>query len=137
MLAGCLALFGSLPGWAEQYKQFGDYQVHYIIVPTTFLQPQVAQKYNLLRGKNRALVNVSVLDGSLDPVPAQVTGLAKNLMGQPQQLEFAEVTEGPAIYYLALLRHSNEEYHQVELQIKLPDGKTGTINFRQKMYFEE
>ncbi|MEM9621707.1 MAG: DUF4426 domain-containing protein [Pseudomonadota bacterium] len=122
---------------AEQFQQIGQYQAHYIVVPTTFIRADVAQKYGLMRGKNRALVNVSVLDAKLNPTTAQISGRSTNLLGQPQDLTFKQVTEGPAIYYLALLRHVDEEHHLIKLDIALDDGTTGTIEFRQKMYFEE
>ncbi len=138
LCAGLLAAFW-LPGTAnaEQFKQLGAYQVHYIVVPTTFLQADVARKYGLLRGKNRALVNVSVLDEQGTPAPATVTGTSTNLLGQPQTLQFKEVKEGPAIYYLALLRHTDEENHRLNLRLLLPDGSSGEIEFRQQLYFEE
>ena len=104
---------------AEQKQSFGDYDVHYIIVPTMTLKPEIAEKYGLLRARNRSLVNISILNALGQPTSAVVTGISTNLLGQDQTLVFSEVTEGEAIYYLALLRHANEEYHRVAIDIVL------------------
>lgn len=122
--------------WAEQKMTFGEYEVHYIVLPTTFLNAEIADKYDLPRGRDRALVNISVLDADGIPVKAQVTGSTQNLLGQRQQLSFAEVTEGSAVYYLALLRHADQEFHQLSLDVKLPDGQVGELRFQQKMYWD-
>ena len=122
---------------AEQSRTFGDMQVHYIVLPTTFLKAEIAAQYDLTRSRNRALVNVSVLDGNGKPVAAGVSGRSENLLGQGQVLSFKEVREGPAIYYLALLRHGNEEHHRITLSVELPDGTPAEIRFQQKMYWED
>ena len=124
-------------GHAEQKQVFGDYEVHYIVLPTVSLNAQVAAKYDLPRGRNRSLVNISVLNLDGKPVPAQVSGRSVNLLGQSQTLEFSAVREGPAIYYLALLRHANEEYHRVAIDVVLPNNNTAELRFQQQMFWEE
>ena len=124
------------PAQAEQKIVFSDYEVHYILLPTTFLKADIADKYNLRRSKDRALVNVSVLDLQGSPVQAEVRGSSENLLGQRQNLTFDEVIEGEAIYYLALLRYADEEFQRVTLNIVLPNGELAEIKFQQKMYWE-
>ena len=68
---------------------------------------------------------------------AALTGRTKNLLEQNQTLNFSLVEEGPAIYYLAVLNHADEEYHRIEIGVELPDGNRETIAFQQKMYWEE
>lgn len=127
----------SVPLIAEQKVTSGNYEIHYIVIPTTFLRPAIASQYDIPRGKNRALVNVSVLTSGGDPVKAGLTGRTKNLLEQRQSLNFSLVEEGPAIYYLAVLNHADEEYHRIEIVVELPDGNRETIAFQQKMYWEE
>jgi len=122
---------------AEQKQSFGDYDVHYIIVPTMTLKPEIAEKYGLLRARNRSLVNISILNALGQPTSAVVTGISTNLLGQDQTLVFSDVTEGDAIYYLALLRHANEEYHRVAIDIVLANGDLAELRFSQQMYWEE
>ncbi|NOX49377.1 MAG: DUF4426 domain-containing protein [Gammaproteobacteria bacterium] len=139
-LSKCLmvasVLFLSPCSFAEQKVVFGEYEIHYIVIPTTFLDSSVANQYNLVRGNDRALVNISILNAESKGVQAVVTGTSKNLIGQIQTLSFAEVKEQQAIYYLAQLRHADEEHHRLEISIQLPNGKTAHLDFRQKMYWE-
>ena len=132
-----LLFFISADLHAEQLQTFGVYDVHYVVLPTTFLKAEIAAKYDLARSENRALVNVSVLDADDQPVPARVTGRSANLLGQGQVLEFTEVREGPAVYYLALLRHGDEDIHRIALDVTLPNGRLAEIRFQQKMYQDE
>jgi hypothetical protein len=46
---------------AEQFEQVGDYQIHYNTFTTSFLQPQVAKAYNIVRSRYQAMINISVL----------------------------------------------------------------------------
>ena len=135
LAAVCLGV-ASASASAEQKMVFGEYEVHYIVLPTTYLNAKIADKYDLPRGRDRALVNISVLNGEGVPVKADVTGSTQNLLGQQQQLSFAEVTEGSAIYYLALLRYADEEFHRLALEVKLPDGQVGELRFQQQMFWD-
>ena len=129
---------------AEQMIRSGEYEVHYIVFPTADLNTSVANKYDLPRGKDRALVNISVLKApqpdepatSINAVKASVTGSSENLLGQRQTLTFAEITEGAAIYYLAVLRHADEEYHRVAINVTLPNGSVAELKFQQLMYWD-
>ena len=135
LLSAALVL-ATLSTHAEQKQVFGDYELHYIVVPTTFLQPQVAAKYDITRSRNRALLNVSVLKNG-SPVATQLTAQAKNLLSQVSQLEFTEIREGPAIYYLALIRHSDEAVHQITINAIFDDDSTGQVEFQQRLYHED
>ncbi len=88
LVASVLLLSVSLQ--AEQMQKFGDWEVHYILVPTTFLKPAIAEQYGIVRGRDRAYLNISVLDRGLDPVPVDIDGTMTNLLGQQQHLEFQE-----------------------------------------------
>jgi hypothetical protein len=121
---------------AEQMRKLGDWEVHYVLVPTTFLNKDIAADYQIERGRDRALVNISVLDGSGNPVVADVTGQVTNLLSQTEQLEFNEVTEGPAVYYLADVRHTDRDILRFEIQIVPPDQTTQLLKFQQRVYWE-
>ena len=131
-----LGALGATLTHAEQFQALGDHEVHYVVFPTTFLQAKVADQYGLTRGRDRALVNISVLGPDGAPVPATVTGRSENLLGQRQVLKFVEVKEDYAIYYLALLTHADEEHHRIAIDVTLENGRSGEIRFTQKMYWE-
>ena len=119
-LAGLL-LMSSLVS-AEQKKQLGPWDVHYIAMPSTMIDPAIAKEYQLERSKFQGLLNISVLK-TTDQSAQQVSieGVAKNLLGQQKELVFREVIEGKAIYYLAQLPYRNEERFSFTLQIKQGD----------------
>lgn len=120
--------------FAEQFAKFGDYEVHYVVINSTFITPEVAARLGLTRSNTTALVNLSVLEHGTDPVPAGVTGKATNLLGTKRSLEFREIHEGDARYYLAALRFSEEEMWRFAIELALPDGKHATLRFEQKLY---
>ncbi|NKC00395.1 MAG: DUF4426 domain-containing protein [Pseudomonadales bacterium] len=137
LVCGLIALGILAPSYAEQKVTAGDHEIHYIIFPTTFLRPNIASQYDIARGKNRSLVNVSVLNKDGNAVRADVTGRSRNLLEQGQTLNFSMVEEGSAVYYLALLSHGDEEVHRVEIEVELADGTHKTISMQQKLYWEE
>lgn len=122
---------------AEQMQRFGQYELHYIVIPTTMLKPEIAAEYNISRGKDRALVNVSVLNREKKPVNANIIGDSQNLLGQLQSLNFTQVTEGEAIYYLAEIRFADQEVHRIKIEATAPDGKSTLLKFNQKLYWAE
>ena len=121
---------------AEQKKLLGAWEVHYVLVPTTFLNKDIAADYQIERGRDRALVNISILDKDGNPVVADVSGQVLNLLSQSTTLEFREVTEGPAVYYLADVRHSDQDVLRFEIQIIPPDQTTQVLKFQQRVYWD-
>lgn len=121
---------------AEQMKQLGIWDVHYIALTSSFLTPEVARTYGIQRSKYNALVNISVLDStSKEAQKVLVTGTATDLMGRSQTLEFKEITEGKAIYYIATLSFRYEE--DIKFDIRLAKGNTEQkLTFQQKLYIE-
>ncbi|MEK0160894.1 DUF4426 domain-containing protein [Pseudoalteromonas piscicida] len=120
-----------------QFKDLGPWEVHYIAFPSTFVQPTIAKAYGLIRSGNKAIVNISVLaDKPGKPaVKARVVGSAKNLLGKTVQLEFKEVVEGEAIYYLAQLDYDDEDIFRFDIEIS--EGKQSRkLTFSQKFYVE-
>ena len=62
-------------------EKFGDYTVHYNVFHSTDIPPAVAETYKLVRGRDRALVNISLTkteSGSTSlGLPALVSGVHK------------------------------------------------------------
>ncbi len=67
-------------------EDFGDYRVHYNAIATDQLPPEVASAYNIVRSKNRAMLNISVtrhIPGTIgESVQAKVDVTTSNLTGQ-------------------------------------------------------
>ena len=126
----------SAPLQADQMQKYGDWEVHYILVPTTFLKPAIAEQYGIVRGRDRAYLNISVLDRELDPVPIAIDGTMTNLLGQQQHLEFREVREGAAIYYLTAIKFTDREVLRFEILVTPPGDSVKTLKFQQQMYWD-
>ncbi|AXR07524.1 DUF4426 domain-containing protein [Salinimonas sediminis] len=134
IVVACL-LF-SAPGAAEQKKTLGQWDVHYIVVNTAFLTPQVAQAYGIVRSKYSALVNISVLDKQNQQAQnVDITGTATNLLGKQHALAFRKVEEGEAIYYLANIAFDDMETFRFVIDIKRGSA-SHTLKFQQKLYAE-
>ncbi len=116
----------SMNSYAEKMKEFGDYVVHYNAFRSDTISPEVAKQYNLARANNRILINIAVLKKVMNttgkPTAAKVTGHASNLTGQLKKLEFKQIKEGTAIYYLAETKISDGEFLKFDLKI-IPEGE--------------
>ncbi|MGB1092994.1 MAG: DUF4426 domain-containing protein [Oceanobacter sp.] len=139
-LTTALMLLFAAVSWGEQKMVFGDYEVHYIALNTSFLTPEVSAAYNIPRSGKKGFFNISVLKKEKDqPLPgavsAKVEGSFKNLIGQSIPLTFKEVRETGAIYYIADFEFEEDEVYRVSLDVT-PEGfgKTFDVNFSQKMY---
>lgn len=121
---------------AEQKIQLANWDVHYIAINSTFLTPQVAKQYGIVRSKFNGLINISVLDtGDQAAQSVVMTGSAKNLLGVVKPLSFKQVNEGKAIYYLATLPFADQEQYRISVNIN--DGTVQkTLKFQHKFYAE-
>ncbi len=135
-----LTLLVSFTGiaFAENMQTLGSMNVHYIAIGSTFITPEIAKAYGIERSRYNGLVNISVLNNQVKGNPAEtvaISGMARNNIGQSKTLEFKEVKEGDAIYYLAQIHYNNEEtFH---FNIKINDGKgQKTLKFQQKFYVD-
>ncbi|MFT6915181.1 MAG: hypothetical protein ACJAWL_001484 [Motiliproteus sp.] len=137
-LALALVLFSGLAS-AEQFKALDHYQVHYNAVNSTFLTAEVAKNYSITRSKVSGLVNIAVLDTRHQnaAVTARVTGTFTNLIGQVQNLEFVQVREGKAIYYISEFRFTDDEILSFDLQIQPdPNQPAYPLTFKQHFYVD-
>lgn len=130
------SLFFSGIAQAEQKQVLGNWDVHYMVVNTTFLSPDVASSYNIVRSKYSALINISVLDSASQQAQnAALAGTAINLLGVKKSLSFRKVEEGDAIYYLATLSFDDPETFRFTIDVQ-QGNTTRTLKFQQKLYAE-
>ncbi|MDH5765312.1 MAG: DUF4426 domain-containing protein [Gammaproteobacteria bacterium] len=136
-----LTLLGILPSTAiaENSLNFGDYVVHFNAFRSDSLTPEIAKAYQLTRRNNRMVVNITVLkrlaDNKTQPVKAAVTGFASNLTGQVKNLEFREIFDGEAIYYLAQAQIANRETLKFDIKA-VPENETisAKVKFKQQFF---
>ena len=118
---------------------FGDYTVHYIAVNSTFLTPEIAAQYDIERNRRTAFLNIAILnnnaDGSTTPVTASISGGKRNLLQQGSNIDFREIREGTAIYYIGEFDFSNAEILHFDVKVQ-PEGKgpTHTLTWNTQLY---
>ena len=132
----CVALLCCAGAAGEQMRRFGDWQVHYMLVQTTFLKAEIAAGYGITRGRDRAMLNISVLDADQKPTRVTIHGHVTNLLEQQQPLDFAEVSEGSAVYYLATVKHTDQEVLRFEVTITPPGESPKVLKFQQRVYWD-
>ncbi len=119
---------------AEQAFEFDDYDIHYVVIPTVFLSREIAAEYDIVRGTDWSLVNISVLNKEGKPMRARTSGGFKNLLSQNFELEFREVIEDTAVYYLAAVKHTDEDIFRFDIDIQVANDEPMNITFTNKMY---
>ena len=88
-------------------------------------------------GPGLAILNLSVLDAAGKGVACAIVGHSKNLLGQISPLTFQEVHEGDAIYFLAEVRHADQEVLRFSLTIRPPQAEPFNLSFQQRLHAEE
>ena len=136
VLALCCLLM-TVPAHAEQMQRLGPYEAHYVVVQTTFFSEKIAEQYDIVRGRDRSLVNLSFLDETDTPVPVTLEGTTSNLLSQVSELTFKEVREGPAIYYLSEIKASNQDTLRFRINVTTPDGETRELRFQHQIFWDE
>ena len=110
--------------------------VNFTVFNSLFIPPEIASVHALVRAKNQALINVSVLDNNTGKtVAADIRGVARNLLQQSKSLEFKTIDEPDAVYYIASLRHTNEEVMHFDLEVTL-EGRPHSLKFTRKLWLE-
>ena len=121
-----------------EVRRFGAYEVHYSLFQSSFLQPSIASAYSFVRARDRAVLTIAVRRGSDSPagiaVSAAVSGKRGDLIYN-NALEFREIREEQAVYYLADFAFISGEAIYLDLAIR-PEGQPGALSlqFNQTLY---
>ena len=122
----------------ENSAEIGDYVVHFSAQTTDQLTPDVARAYDILRSKNRAMLNVSIVrksDGR--SVAGTVTVETVNLTGQLKNITMRRIEEPGetvAIYYIGETPVANRETLIFDIKV-VPEGATAPSEVRFKREF--
>jgi hypothetical protein len=113
----------------------GDHIVHFSAQSTDQLPPDIARAYNIVRSKNRVMLNVSVLkESDSSAVTAKVSVKTQNLTGQLKNVTMREVREQEAIYYIGETAVANQETLIFDIGVT-PEGKSTPSDVRFKRQF--
>jgi Domain of unknown function (DUF4426) len=144
-LVGALLLcFLSVGANAEQKLVFGEYEVHYMGLNSSFLTAEVSKIYDIPRSRSLGFLNISVLQktkGGQVPaaLDAKLKGSIRNLIGQSRELEFRRVREGQAIYYISTFSFDDGDMYNFDIDVVPSNAKQKNfdVKFSQRFYEEE
>ncbi len=128
-----LCLLLALPVFAERKQTFGELEVHYSAFNSSFLQPDIAAAAGLTRSKTVGILNIAALRNGQGQT-ARVTGNLKNLLGQSVELQFRQVLESGAVYYLAEFPLRQREILTFSINVQIGDAAPHTLTFSQEVF---
>lgn len=116
----------------------GDYIVHFSAQSTDQLPPDIARAYGIVRSKNRAMLNVSIIrESDSTSVAGNVTVKTVNLTGQLKNITMRKIEEPgdvTAIYYIGETPVANRETLIFDISVQ-PEGETASSEVRFKRQF--
>jgi hypothetical protein len=116
-----------------------DHIIYYNVFNSSLIPPKVARSYNLIRAKDRVYINVAVVkkSGGYGFAPTSLNGIYRNLMQQRFPLEFTEIKEATATYYLAPIRFNNEDILHLDITVTPEAGyREETFTIHKKLYLD-
>jgi hypothetical protein len=120
----------------ETMKDIGDHVVHFSAFTTDQLPPEIARAYDIVRSRERAMLNVSVIaeEDSLS-VPAIVEVKTVNLTGQLKNMTMRRINEQEAIYYIGVTAVANREMLIFDISVT-PEGvdQPSEIRFKREFF---
>lgn len=129
-MAASLALLLAGTASAQQSQRFDQFELHRSVVYTTFLSAEVAAQYGITRGKDKAILTLSVRDaeaGDTAGRPMEITGRTWDFI-HAGELSFKEIREGRATYYIADFEFLDREWRFFEFRFT-PQGSTKTYAY--------
>ena len=127
---------------AQMSERFGEYELHYSFVNTTFLSPEIAAQYQITRGKRHGILMLSLrkhregVDGT-QPSAMNVSGTTSDLI-RKDELTFKEIREDGAVYYIAPFKFINEEFRHFYIDFQAAgNDRTYSHHLEHQMYIHE
>lgn len=117
------------------FADIGGYIVHFSAQSTDLLPKEVARAYDIIRSKNRAMLNVSIIEkGTNKAASANVTVKTVNLTGQLKNVVMVKRQEQEAIYYIGVTPVANRETLIFDISVQ-PEGEAEVSQVRFKRQF--
>ena len=125
-------------GVEETSRETATHIIHFNLFNSSLLSPEIAKKYNLKRSNYYAILNISVQEKDEQgnkSVPVLLQGTASNIVQQQRKLEFKQIDEGDAIYYLSVFRISNDDLLTFDIKIRTTADSPGyDLSFKRRVY---
>lgn len=121
------------PVRAEQFRTFGEYEVHYNAVRSDFIAPEAAAQHGLTRSATRGLLNIALLrradDGTQVHSEAALEVTVRGSEGDARTIRMRPIREPGVLYYIGEFRIAGADTWQFELDVQ-PAESTETFSIR-------
>ena len=125
---------GAINANGQQSTRYDEFELHHSIVYTTFVAPEVAAEYGIIRGADKAMLTLSVRDalsGDLAGRPMQINGRTWDLI-TGGAMDVREIREGRATYYIVPFEFLDREYRFFEFSFQ-PEGADKSYEHKMKV----
>lgn len=136
-LLAFLALPGSALAQAHE-REIGPYVLRATVSTTAAIAPESAQKYDIDRQADRAILNVIVIrrdDPQMRPLPARVNATMTNLAGIKKDIELQAIEANDRVSYTGTFEYAPREVADFAVSA-LPEGSDQTLSmeFRERLW---
>lgn len=125
-------------GIEETTHETDTHIIHFNVFNSSFLTPEIAQQYGLKRSKYHSMLNLAVHEkGATEdkPVPVILNGTITNIVQQQRSLEFQEIQEGSAIYYISNFRVTDNDLLTFDIKIRTSADSPGyDLKFKRRVF---
>lgn len=143
-MIGCLLLFASASALAQVQpnpQRFGNLLVHYNLLNSSYLEPDIAANAGLQRGPTHGVLTLLVqreTASGTGPVDARVSGTVSNLLQQSTPIRFIRIQEDEAIYFVANYTAAQRGVLRFEVNVQAEEGApVHTLRFQQEFHPDE
>lgn len=132
-LLACLIIAAN-PACADQFVAWSDYEIHYATFSSLIIPSDVADVHGIVRSKGRIVTNISIRQDGLS-VKADIAGTSTNLLEQVMSMDFVEVAEQQAIYYLASQSINEKDMIRFRIRVQPENSDEAyTLEFTRRYY---
>ncbi|MEH6357758.1 MAG: DUF4426 domain-containing protein [Pseudomonadales bacterium] len=125
-------------GVEETTRETDTHIIHFNVFNSSFLTPEIAQQYGLKRSKYHSMLNLAVHEkGATEdkPIPVILQGTVTNIVQQQRSLEFQEIQEGSAIYYISDFRVTDDDLLTFDIKIRTNADSPGyDLKFKRRVF---
>jgi len=118
--------------------ELDEHIVYYNVFNSSLIPADIAAIEGLVRANNQAYINVALVKKTGgNGIAMELSGVRRNLMQQRFDLEFIEIKEPTATYYLAPIRFNNEEILHIDITVTPPGAaESTTFTVTKKLYVD-
>ncbi len=125
----------------SQPQRFGDLLVHYNLLNSNYLEPEIAGNAGLARGPTHGVITLLVQRDTRQgkvPVDARVSGTVSNLLQQSRPIQFIRIQEDEAIYFVANYTAAQRGVLRFDVNVQAEEGApVHTLRFQQEFHPDE